>query len=72
MPHFMIVLILYINLSKLFLDKKCLFLRNMELLRLLAIYSIYGKCPKISYTKVSDKVSGIYANRADLDETAPD
>ena len=30
---------------------------------------LYGKCPKISNTKVSDKV--IYANSADPDQTAP-
>ena len=31
MPHFMIVLILYINLLNLsWIKKKCLFLRNME------------------------------------------
>ena len=29
----------------------------------------YGKCPKISYTKVSDKMA--YANSADPDQTAP-
>ena len=30
----------------------------------------YGKCPKILYTKESDKLS--YANSADPDQTAPD
>ena len=30
---------------------------------------IYSKCPKISYTKVSDKIA--YANSADPDHTAP-
>ena len=30
---------------------------------------IYGKCPKISYTKVSDKKA--YANSVDPDQTAP-
>ena len=30
MPHFMIILIPYINLLNFFLDKKCLFLKNME------------------------------------------
>ena len=30
----------------------------------------YGKCPKISYTKVSDKMA--YANSADPDQTAPE
>ena len=30
----------------------------------------YGKCPRISYTKVSDKVA--YANSADPDQTAPE
>ena len=29
----------------------------------------YGKCPKISYTKMSDKMA--YANSADPDQTAP-
>ena len=28
-----------------------------------------GKCPKISYTKVSDKM--VYANSANPDQTAP-
>ena len=28
-----------------------------------------GKCPKISYTKVSDKMA--YANSADLDKNTP-
>ena len=31
---------------------------------------LYGKCPKISYTKVSDKIA--YANSADPDQTAPE
>ena len=30
--------------------------------------NIHGKCPKISYTKVSDKMA--YANSADPDQTA--
>ena len=30
----------------------------------------YGKCPKISYTKVADKMA--YANSADPDQTAPE
>ena len=30
----------------------------------------YGKCPKISYTKVADKMP--YANTADPDQTAPE
>ena len=30
---------------------------------------IYGKCPKILYTEVSDKK--VYANSADPDQTAP-
>ena len=29
----------------------------------------YGKCPKISYQKVSDNMA--YANSADQDQTAP-
>ena len=33
------------------------------------IYLKFGKCPKILYTKVSDKMA--YANCADLDQTAP-
>ena len=33
------------------------------------IYHIYCKCPKISYTKISDTVA--YANSADPDQTAP-
>ena len=32
--------------------------------------SQYGKCPKITNTKVSDKM--IYANSADQDQTAPE
>ena len=31
--------------------------------------NMYGKCPKISYNKVSYKKE--YANNADLDQTAP-
>ena len=31
---------------------------------------IYSKCPKISYTLVSDKTA--YANSADPDQTAPE
>ena len=30
----------------------------------------YSKCPKILYTKVSDKMA--YAHSADLDQTAPE
>ena len=30
----------------------------------------YGKCPKISYTKVSDKIS--HTNSVDPDETTPE
>ena len=30
---------------------------------------VYNKSPKILYTKVSDKMA--YANKADLDQTAP-
>ena len=37
MPHFMIVLILYINLLNLSWIKKCLFLRNMEPLNIVLI-----------------------------------
>ena len=29
----------------------------------------YSKCPKISYTKISDKIA--YANNVDPDQTAP-
>ena len=32
--------------------------------------SKYSKCPKILYTKVSDKMA--YANSADPDQTAPE
>ena len=31
---------------------------------------IYGKCPNISYTKVSEKMA--YANSVDPDQTAPE
>ena len=33
-------------------------------------YYSYGKCPKISYTKVSDRMA--FANSADTDQTAPE
>ena len=33
------------------------------------IYTVHGKCPKISYTQVSDKMA--FANSLDLDQTAP-
>ena len=36
---------------------------------LLFTFRHYGKCPKISYTKVSEKMD--YANSADPDSTAP-
>ena len=36
---------------------------------LFKISYIYGKCPKFSYDKVSDKMA--YANSADPDQTAP-
>ena len=32
-------------------------------------YNKYGKCPKLVYTKVSDKMA--YANSVDQDQTAP-
>ena len=35
-----------------------------------ALMRYYGKCPKISNTKVSDKMP--YANSADPDQTAPE
>ena len=31
---------------------------------------MYGKCPKILYTSVSDKI--VYANSSDPDQTAPE
>ena len=34
------------------------------------LFPYYGKCPKISYTKVSDKMA--YANSADPDQIAPE
>ena len=34
------------------------------------MYRNYGKCPKISNTKVSDKMT--YVNSADPDQTAPE
>ena len=37
---------------------------------LLFYFQNYGKCPKISNTKESDKMS--YANHADPDQTAPE
>ena len=33
-------------------------------------HPVYGKCPKIPNTKVSDKMT--YANNADPNQTAPD
>ena len=33
------------------------------------MWFIYDKCPKISYTEVTDKMA--YANNADPDQTAP-
>ena len=33
-------------------------------------YNEYGKCPKILYTKVSDKMA--YANSLDPEQTAPE
>ena len=43
-----------------------------EYLGVNAVYIIqnYGKCSKILYTKVSDKMT--YANGADSDQTAPE
>ena len=44
---------------------------NVCLLTLsLALFIMYGKCPKNSNTKVSDKMT--YANSADPDQTAPE
>ena len=42
---------------------------NTEISMLNIEIPYYGKCPKISYTKVSDKMA--YANSADPDQTAP-
>ena len=36
---------------------------------MLCVHFLYGKCPKISYTKKSDKMA--YANSADPDQNAP-
>ena len=35
----------------------------------IAFYHIFGKCPKLSYTKVYDKMA--YTNSADPDQIAP-
>ena len=45
------------------LDKPC------NLMQILSKLCVYGKCPKISYTKVSDKIA--YTNTVDPDQTAP-
>ena len=37
--------------------------------RIISWLALYGKYPKISYTKVSNKIA--YANSADPDQTAP-
>ena len=39
-------------------------------MQLIMINGSYGKCPKISYTKTSDKM--VCANNADPDQTAPE
>ena len=51
---------------------KCqiLFSRKSKKNHLLNLPIAYGKCPKNSNTKVSDKM--IYANSADPDQTAPE
>ena len=33
---------------------------------------LFDKCPKLLYTKVSDKMASMYANNADSDQTAPE
>ena len=47
-----------------------LVLRTGELKRGIWSYFWYGKCPKILYTKVTDKMA--YANSIDPDQTAPE
>ena len=44
-------------------------LRNTLYILLALLNCIYNKCPKISYTLVSDKIA--YANSAGPDQTAP-
>ena len=34
------------------------------------LFKLYGKCPKFSYTKMSDKMA--YVNSVDSDQTAPE
>ena len=41
MPHFMIVLIPYINLLNLFLINNCLLLKNMEPLKEMSVFEMY-------------------------------
>ena len=53
-------------LEVLWVDMSCLW---KEKLFNFSLYSSYGKCPKISNTKLSDKMT--YANSADPDQTAP-
>ena len=45
-------------------------IQRHTLLMIVLIISVYGKYPKISNTKWSDKMA--YANSADPDQTAPD
>ena len=45
-------------------------LLSVNYLDTLTLFYNYGKCPKILYTKVSDKIA--YANSVDPDQTAPE
>ena len=52
---------LYLNFSKVY--GQLFFIHVLE-------FEQYGKCPKVSYTKVVDKMT--YANSADEGQTAPE
>ena len=55
------------------IDDKAQFVMNLingDSSRYKCKYQAYGKCPKLSNTKVSDKMT--YANSADPDQTAPE
>ena len=59
------------SLPYLYYNLKCILLAVDVSIKLMdERKTVYGKCPKISNTKVSDKM--IYANSADPDQTAPE
>ena len=47
-------------------------LRHWIILFILSsFHARYGKCPKIPFTKVSDKMANAHTNSVDQDKTAP-